>query len=93
MATRKGKTGLLGMIAFGAMILNAVSWICRSCGLEGKPISIIDAVASLSLVIVALVVAFDFADKQTKTWRIIYWVLAILTIGAILFGVGINFVK
>lgn len=89
---KKGKTGFLGMFAFGAMLFNAVAWILSCCNLNGKVTSVLQGIASILLIIVALVVAYDFANKQKKVWRIIYWVLAILTICAVLFGVGYNFV-
>lgn len=97
----KGKTGSLGLWAFIAMCLNAVAWILKlienvfkfSISIGGRSLpNLITAVASLALSIVALLVAHDFAEKQTKVWRIIYWVLAIATICAILFGIGYSFV-
>lgn len=90
---KKGKTGVLGFLAFGAMILNAVAWLLRALDITGDVTVVVDGLASISLVIVALVVAYDFAKRQTSVWRIIYWILAILTVCAILFGVGANFVN
>lgn len=87
---KKGKTGFLGMFAFVAMLFNAVAWILSCCGLSGQVTSVLQGIASILLIIVALVVAYDFANKQKKVWRIIFWVLAILTICAVLFGVGHN---
>lgn len=49
-------------------------------------------ISSLVLTIVALIVAHDYASRQTMFWRVLYWVIAILTICAILFDVGKNFV-
>lgn len=90
---KKGKTGVLGFLAFGAMILNAIAWLLRTLDITGDVTVVVDGLASISLVIVALVVAYDFAKRQTSIWRIIYWILAILTVCAILFGVGANFVN
>ncbi len=89
---KKGSTGLLGMVAFIAIILNAVAWLLVSLDLGGNISAIMTAVASIALLLVVLYVAYDFAKKQTQLWRIIFYVLAILSIAAVLFGTGRSFV-
>lgn len=88
---KKGRTGYLGMFAFIAMILNAIAWILQIAKLDGKISSILLAVGSLMLTIVCIFVAHDFAERQSQVWKIIFWILAILSLLAILFGVGHNF--
>lgn len=95
----KGKTGLLGLCAFVAMVLNFINWciqVINNMGwvtIGGSLLGIMSAVASLLLTGVVLVVAYDFASRQTKGWKILYWVLAIITILSILVGLGSNFAK
>ncbi len=100
---RKGRTGYLGMLAFGAMLLNAIAWLLKvifdACKLNvtvaGQPLqNIFTGIASIFLLIVVIFVAFDFANKQTKGWRILFWILAIVSLLSIFFGLGLpNFVK
>lgn len=100
---KKGKTGYLGMFAFIAIILNAVAWLMKvifdclkvSVAIGGRPLQdIITWIASLLLLIVALFSAHDYASKQKKIWGILFWVLAIISILAIFFGLSLpNFIK
>lgn len=99
---KKGKTGSLGLWAFIAIVLNAIAWLWQfietafkfSVTISGHSLSsILSVIASLALSIIVLLVAYDFAERQSTFWRVIYWILAIATILAILFGIGHNFVK
>lgn len=100
---KKGRTGYLGMFAFIAILLNAIAWIfsviLNAIGTKiivlNQPIqNILTGIAGLLLLIVALFSAYDFAERQTKGWRIIFWILAIISVLAIFFGLGLpNFVK
>lgn len=100
MAAKQGKTGVLGLVAFAAICLNALAWLL-SCIFEWANISInignaslqslLTAIANLMLLFVTIFVAHDFASKQSKTWRIIFWVLAISSLLAVFIGVGVNF--
>lgn len=100
---KKGRTGYLGMFAFIAIVLNAIAWIIsvilNAIGKDiivlNQPIqNIFTGIAGLLLLIVALFSAYDFAERQTKGWRILFWVLAIVSILAIFFGLGLpNFIK
>lgn len=96
--SRKGRTGYLGMFAFAAMILNAVAWIIKivldALKVNNSVGGILTGVASLLLLIVALVSAYDYASRQTKGWRILFWVLAIISLLSIFLGLGLpNFMK
>ncbi|MDE5714929.1 MAG: hypothetical protein K2I42_02235 [Anaeroplasmataceae bacterium] len=95
---RKGRTGYLGMFAFAAMILNAIAWIIKiildatssSVVVMGQPLqNVFTAIASILLLIVALVAAYDYAKRQTKGWRIVFWILAIVSLLSIFFGLGL----
>ena len=96
--SRKGRTGYLGMFAFAAMILNAVAWIIKivldALKVNDSVGGILTGVASILLLIVALVSAYDYASRQTKGWRILFWVLAIISLLSIFLGLGLpNFMK
>lgn len=101
--SRKGRTGYLGMFAFVAMILNAIAWIIKiildathsSIIILGQPFqNILTAIASILLLIVAFVSAYDYASRQTKGWRILFWILAAISLLSIFFGLGLpNFIK
>ncbi len=101
----KGKTGYLGMFAFVAIVLNAIAWgltaIFSACGISGgipgtgmTIQGILTTIASVLLLIVALFSAYDYAQRQSKVWRIVFWVLAIVSLIAIFFGFGFpNFLR
>ncbi|MDE5855686.1 MAG: hypothetical protein K2H06_01425 [Anaeroplasmataceae bacterium] len=96
--SRKGRTGYLGMFAFAAMILNAIAWIIKivldALKVNNSVGGILTGVASILLLIVALVSAYDYASRQTKGWRILFWVLAIISLLSIFLGLGLpNFMK
>ncbi len=100
---KKGRTGYLGMFAFIAIVLNAIAWIIsvilnaigKDFTVLKQPIqSILTGISGLLLLIVALFSAYDFAERQTKGWRILFWILAIVSLLAIFFGLGLpNFIK
>lgn len=98
---KTGKTGGLGFGAYLALVLNAVAWLLKvicdqfkiNWTINGYKIpTLLTDISSLVLTIVALIVAHDYASRQTMFWRVLYWIIAILTICAILFVVGKNFV-
>lgn len=96
--SRKGRTGYLGMFAFVAIVLNAIAWIIQiiltALRVDNSIGGILTGVASVLLLIVVLVSAYDFASRQTKFWRIVFWILAIISLLAIFLGVGLpNFIK
>lgn len=102
MATKQGKTGNIGMFAFIAIVLNVIAWaisvICDAFditfAINGHSVpALLTGIASLILLIVVLIVAYDFAKKQSKGWVIFYWVIAIISLLAVFFGVGYNFVR
>lgn len=94
---KTGRSGALGMIAFIAVILVAIAYIF--VGLQaafyawgwsvsfGKIPSILQWISSLMLTGIVVYLSYDFAMKQTKVWRVIWWVLAIIAILAVL-GLG-----
>ena len=99
---KKGQTGAIGMFAFGAILLNVIAWciqvICKvfniTFAINGRDVpSLLTGIASIVLLIVVLIVAHDFAKHQTKGWRIFFWVIAIISLLAVFFGVGYNFVR
>lgn len=95
---RKGRTGYLGMFAFAAMLLNAIAWIIKivldALKVNNSVGGILTGIASILLLIVVLVSAYDFANRQTKGWRIVFWILAIVSLLSIFLGLGLpNFMK
>ena len=96
---KQGRTGGLGMVAFIAIVVNAVCWLvivlnnALKLGLPNRIPNVLSALASLALLIVVAIVAYDFAKHQSKGWRITYWVIVIISLCAVLFGVGVNFIR
>ncbi|MDE5546739.1 MAG: hypothetical protein K2M84_02665 [Anaeroplasmataceae bacterium] len=96
--SRKGRTGYLGMFAFAAMLLNAIAWIIKivldALKVNNSIGGILTGIASILLLIVVFVSAYDYASRQTKGWRIVFWVLAIVSLLSIILGLGLpNFMK
>ncbi len=97
---KTGKSGNVGMIAFIAVILVALSWCL--VGLHAalvamfqgndfsfllKLTNILRWVADIFAVVVMVWASYDFAQHQTKPWRVIWWILAIIAICAVV-GLG-----
>ena len=95
MASKKNNN-ILGLLAFIAMFINFVYWlicIINNQGwitINGKLISIMLFVATCLLTAVVLIVAYGWAKAQTKVWYILFWVFAIISICAIVLGLGSN---
>lgn len=101
---KKGKTGYMGMFAFIAVALNVVAWLLTiifnavhfEASISGMRIDhLLQNIASLILLLVVIFVAHDFAERQTKGWRIFFWILAIAALLSMFFGIGMgtNFFK
>lgn len=96
----QGKNSTMGLFAFIAICFNALAWIIDLIfnafkideKIAGMSLNgLFTAIASLILTILVLYIAYGYAKKLSKNWRIVYWVIAIVSILAILFGVGFNF--
>lgn len=77
---KTGKTGGLGFGAYLALVLNAVAWLLKvicdqfniNWTINGYKIpTLLTDISSLVLTIVALIVAHDYASRQTMFWACI----------------------
>ncbi len=99
-SVKTGRTGTLGFIAFVAIILVAIAYIF--VGLQaafnswnvnisfGRVPGILQWISSIMLTGIVVYLSYDFAMRQSKAWRIIWWVLAIIAILAVLGFGGFN---
>ncbi len=83
MAKNEKTTSLLGLLAFIAIIIKAVSYILSHFG---GGLGVIGFAADIILTVVSLIVAWKFAKTCSKFWKIIYLVIVILTIVGFVFG-------
>lgn len=84
MASKNQKNvSLLGLFAFVAIIIKAVSYILSYFNLGLGSLTFI---ADVTLTVVALVVAWNFAKTCSKNWRIVYFVILALVIAGFVFG-------
>lgn len=93
---KTGRTGIFGLLAYAAIILNALAWVLKILAhyvwTAFDPFAnLCVGVASLFLLAVAIYVSYDFAKHQKKCWRIVWWVLVIISLLSVFFGVGANF--
>ncbi len=94
---KTGRTGIFGLLGFAAIILNAVAWLLKILAdylwdAFAPFANLCVGIASLFLLVVAIWVSYDFAKHQTKVWRIIWWVLVIVSLLSVFFGIGTNFI-
>jgi hypothetical protein len=100
MANKTGKTGNLGLFAFLAIILVAIAFLF--VGLQAlfqawninidvtwmsRPASVLRWIAEVIMTLIICYCSYDFAMKQTKGWRIVWWVLAIIAVCSVI-GLG-----
>ncbi len=97
---RTGRTGALGLAAFIAIILVAIAYVF--VGLEacfdswgfnfsfGRVPGLLQWISSILLTCIVAFLSYDYAMKQSKTIRIIWWVLAIIAILSVLGFGGFN---
>ncbi|MDE7106467.1 MAG: hypothetical protein K2O22_04810 [Anaeroplasmataceae bacterium] len=95
---KTGRTGIFGLLAYAAIILNALAWVLKILADylwdAFRPFAnLFVGVASLFLLAVAIYVSYDFAKHQKKCWRILWWVLVIISLVSVFFGIGTNFIK
>jgi len=94
---KTGRTGTIGFIAFIAIIFVAIAYIF--VGLEaafdawgwsfsfGRVPGLLQWLASILMTGIIVYTSYDFAMRQSKPWRIIWWILAIIAILCVL-GIG-----
>jgi len=97
---KTGKTGTIGLIAFVAILLVAVAYIF--VGLQalgnawhwninfGKAPGLLQWFASILMTGIIVYASYDFAMRQTKGWRIVWWILAVIAILCVLGFGGFN---
>ena len=92
---KTGRTGIFGLLAYVAICLNAIAWVLRIIaqwvGELSSVANICVSISSLFLLAVVIYVSYDFARRQTKGWRILWWVLVIVSLLAVFVGIGVNF--
>lgn len=83
MGKRKSNDNIIGVLAFFALLVAGVCAILNVIGIGG---ALFGFLGQIALTIVVLVEAWSYARTCSKTWRIIYYVLAILVIVGLVFG-------
>ena len=89
MAKRKSNSELVEILSFGALL---ISGICKLLSLIGASLGLIATIGDAVLLAAVLLAAYMFAVKQTKTWRIIYWIIAVVAIAGFVLT-GFNIIK
>lgn len=77
----------LGLLSFAALVISGIVYIMRLLDLPG---GILPIISEGILLIVVLVMAWEYGKRLNNTWRIVYYVLAALVIIGFVFGVGIQ---
>lgn len=96
--SKSQERSLAGALAFVSLLISAVLMIIcfiNNSGwitIGGKVISILQLVSYLSLVVVVVLTGWTYAKTLTKTWRIIYLVIAVLALLGALGFLGIKIV-
>lgn len=80
---KSSNKGLVELLAFASLIISAV---CFILGIFGIGSGMLNTIAYICLLIVVLWVAWNYACHLSKTWRIIYFIIAILAIVGFVFG-------
>lgn len=85
--SRKGSSSnTIGLLAFVALLLSAICMIIcaiNSTGLltiGGQIPSILQLISYVCLIIVVILAGWSYAASLSKTWRIIYIVIAVIAI-------------
>ncbi len=84
MAKNEKNVSVFGLFAFFAIIVKAIDFILGYF-FKGN-LGILSFVADIIISIVALVVAWGFAKKCSKFWKLLYLIILILLIIGFLFG-------
>lgn len=89
MAKKKSNLELVGILSFGALL---ISGVCKLCSLIGASLGIIATIGDALLLAAVLLAAYTYANRLTKTWRIIYWIIAVVAIAGFVLT-GFNIIK
>lgn len=84
MAKKESKVSIFGLFAFFAIIIKAIDFILGYF-FKGN-LGILSFIADIIVSVVALVVAWGFAKKCSKFWKLLYLIILILLIVGFAFG-------
>ncbi|MFA5543711.1 MAG: hypothetical protein WDA47_08020 [Bacilli bacterium] len=73
----------VGMLAFGVLLINTIVYILGLFNIGG---TILPLVSQILLIIVVLGAAWDYVRKLSQTWKVIYYIIAILVIVSFILG-------
>lgn len=73
----------LGMLAFGVLLINTIVYILGLLSIGG---TILPLVSEILLMIVVLGAAWDYVRGLSKTWRLIYLIIAAIVIVSFVLG-------
>ena len=83
---KDSKNNPLGLLAFGAILISAaisvILLLNKFAGLN-IPTGVLQTISTIFLLIVVYVTAWSYARTLHTFWKIIYWVMLILTIAGI----------
>lgn len=80
-----GSSSILGLLAFIAIIIKSASFILDK--FDGN-LGIISFIGDIILAFVALIVAWGFAKKSNKFFKILYIIILVLVIVSFILGAG-----
>lgn len=90
------KQKTLGLVAFVSIFISACCWVARLlCDLInkiadkniiglGKLGEALLLIANICTIVVLLFAAYEWVKTKSKAWKIIYWIIAILSILSII---------
>lgn len=84
-SSSNNNTSILGLLAFVAIIIKSVGFILNKFG---GNLGIISYIGDVILAFIALIIAWGFAKKCSKFFKILYIVILILVIVSFVLGAG-----
>lgn len=85
MKNNNGNSSILGLLAFIAIIIKSVSFILNK--FDGN-LGVISFIGDIIFAFVALIVAWGFAKKCSKFFKILYVIILVLVIVSYILGAG-----
>ncbi len=65
-------------------ILYLVTMILHLCGVQARIVSIMNAVASILLLIVAAIAAWRYVENKQTVWKVLYFVVLLVILACII---------
>lgn len=83
------KYQITAIAAFVALFLSAIIWLLNGVNALGSAAGVLNLIKDICLLAAVALASHNFAKGLGKVWYIIYWIVVVIAILGLIFGVAL----